>query len=248
MKPLFIIIFFLHSSFLYSQYTITSEKIPVAGDKVFQIKADTISISPGAMGDNAVWDYSLSLSNDTLVTFYVNINTTPVAESFPNSNLASFVTQKNINIYTYYQTAINELSYIGTANYSKSYIFSIPFQNPKTIFKYPFKYKDTINNDYNFFLESAGVQNFFYGNYSMKYDSFGKIKINDKEYECMRLHSVDYYGDSENFKESKISWKIDSYQWFIKESKFPLFSISYTDKKSKQQISSFKEVYLTVSN
>lgn len=220
----------------------------MAGDRLFQVKTDTAGITPGAKGDNAVWDFNLLLTKDTLVTFYVNINTTPVAEAFPNSNLASFVTQKNINVYTYYQTAFNELIYIGTANYSKSYIFSIPFQNPKTVFNYPFKYKDTLNNDYNFFLESAGVENFFYGNYCLNYDSFGKIKLNGNEYDCIRIHSVDYYGDSEEFKESNFSWRIESYQWFVKGNKFPVFSISYTDKKSKLQKSSFKEVYLTVSN
>lgn len=232
----------------YSQFTITSENIWVAGDKISQIKSDTSNILPGDKGDNVTWNFNLKLTTDTITTFYVGINTTPVAEAFPSSNLASFVTLKNINVYTYYQMMGNEVVYLGTANYSKSYIFSIPFQNPKIVFEYPFIYKDTLKRDYSFYLESAGVENFFYGNYFIDYDSFGKLKLNDKEYDCIRLHTIDFYGDSKIFKDSEYSNYVESYDWYIKENKFPVFTIRYTKKKSKDKKINTKEVLVSVIN
>lgn len=220
----------------------------VAGDKLSQIKTDTTDILPGERGDNINWSFSLKLTKDTITTFYVGINTTPVAEEFPTSNLASFVTMKNMNVYTYYQVLPNEMIYLGTANYSKSYIFSIPFQNPKTVFEYPFIYKDTLNRNFSFYLESGGVKKFYFGNYFIDYDSFGKIKLNDKEYDCIRLHTTDLYGNSKNYKDSEFSNFVESFDWYIKDYKFPIFSIKYSTKKSKEKITKNKEVLLTVLN
>ena len=213
-----------------------------------QIRADTSKIKPGDKGDNVSWSFDLKLSTDTVTIFYVDINTTPVAEAFPTSNLASFITLKNLNVYTYYQVLANEIIYLGTANYSKSYIFSIPLQNPKTVFEYPFVYKDTLNRDYSFYLESGGIKNSFLGNYFIDYDSYGKLKLNDKEYDCIRLHTVDFYGDAKNFKDSDFSSYIESYDWYIKENKFPIFTIRYSKKKSKEKITGNKEVFLSVIN
>lgn len=231
-----------------AQFTITTDKILVAGDKFSQVKCDTSGILPGEKGDNTNWSFNLNLSKDTVSIFYVDISTTPVAEAFPTSNLASFVTMKNLNVYTYYQVVNNAIIYLGTANYTKSYIFSIPFQNPKTVFEYPFVYKDTLNRNYSFYLESGGIKNFYFGNFLIDYDSFGKIKLNDKELNCIRLHTTDFYGDAKNFKESNFSTYIESYDWYIEESKFPIFTIRYTDKKSKDKISKTKEVLMTVIN
>lgn len=248
MKILFSIFLFLCAQYSYSQFTITSDKILVAGDKLSQTKADTTDISPGERGDNINWSFNLKLTKDTVTTFYVGINTTPVAEAFPTSNLASFVTMKNMNVYTYYLVQNNEMVYLGTANYSKSYIFSIPFQNPKTVFEYPFVYKDTLNRNFSFYLESGGVKNFYFGNYFIDYDSFGKIKLNEIEYDCIRLHTIDLYGNSKNFKDSEFSNYVESYDWYIPENKFPIFSIKYSTKKSKDKITKNKEVLLTVLN
>ena len=248
MKFLASIFFLLCATPSYSQFTISTDNILVAGDKYSQIKADTSKVLPGEKGDNANWTYSLILSKDTTTIFYVGINTTPVAEAFPAANLASFVTLKNLNVYTYYQILNNEIIYLGTANYSKSYIFSIPFQNPKTVFEYPFVYKDTLDRKYSFYLESGGIKNFYYGNYFIDYDSFGKIKLNDKEHECIRLHTIDFYGDSDNFKDSQYSLYIESYDWYIKDNKFPIFTIRYTNKKSKDKMMKTKEVLLTALN
>ncbi len=248
MKILFSIIVLFWSHFLFAQFTITSDNLIVAGDKLSQIKADTTGILPGAKGDNALWTFNLKITSDTLNTYYVGTNTTPVAEAFPTANLASFITLKNLNVYTYYQMLPNEIIYLGTANYSKSYIFSIPFQNPKTVFEYPFAYKDTLNRNYSFYLESAGVENFFFGNYLIDYDSFGKLKLNEKEFDCIRLHTIDIYGDSKIFKESQYSYYIETYDWYVKEYKFPVFSIKYTKRKSKDKITNTKEVLITVLN
>ncbi|MBS1493982.1 MAG: hypothetical protein JST55_10745 [Bacteroidetes bacterium] len=248
MKIIFSIILLFYAGLSYSQFTISTDKIIVAGDKFSQIKSDTNSINPGDKGDNITWSFNLNLTKDTVTTLYVGINTTPVAEAFPTSNLASFVTLKNMNVYTYYQVMNNELIYLGTANYSKSYIFSIPLQNPKVVFEYPFEYKDTLDRNYSFYLESGGIKNYFFGKNYIDYDSFGKIKLNGTEYDCIRLHTIDYYGDSENFKESNFSNYIESYDWYIKENKFPVFTIKYTTKKSKEMITKTKEVLLTSLN
>ncbi len=248
MKVLFLIFFCLCAQLSYSQFTITDDNILVAGDKFSQVKCDTSHILSGEKGDNTSWSFDLKLSKDTVSVFYVDISTTPVAEAFPTSNLASFVTLKNLNVYTYYQVLSNELIYLGTANYSKSYIFSIPLQNPKTVFEYPFVYKDTLNRSYSFYLESGGIKNHYYGNILIDYDSFGKIKLNDKEYDCIRLHTTDFYGDAKNFKESNYSTYIESYDWYIQQSKFPIFTIRYTGKKSKDKITNTKEVLLTASD
>jgi hypothetical protein len=238
----------MYAEFSYSQFTITTDKIIVAGDKFSQIKADTSKVNPGDKGDNVKWSFDLNLSNDTVTILYVGINTTPVADAFPTSNLASFVTLKNMNVYTYYQVMPNETIYLGTANYSKSYIFSMPLQNPKIVFEYPFEYKDTLDRNYSFYLESGGVKNFFFGKNYIDYDSFGKIKLNGIEYDCIRLHTIDYYGDSELYKESNFSNYIESFDWYIKENKFPVFTIRYTSKKSKEKITKTKEVLLTALN
>ncbi len=246
MKLLLSIFFFLCTQFVYSQFAITSDNILVAGDKLSQIKADTSGIFPGDKGDNISWSFNLNLSKDTVTIFYVGINTTPVAEEFPSSNLASFVTLKNMNVYTYYQVLSNEIIYLGTANYSKSYIFSMPFQNPKTVFEYPFIYKDTLNRNYSFYLESGGIKNFFFGNYYIDYDSFGKLKLNGKELECIRLHTTDFYGTEKNFKDSDFSTFIESYDWYIKDYKFPVFTIRYTNKKSRDKVTKTKEVLFSL--
>jgi hypothetical protein len=248
LKVLVSIFLFLWVSESNAQFTITTDYILVAGDKFSQVKADTSEILSGEKGDNISWTYNLNLSKDTVTTFYVDISTTPVADAFPTSNLASFVTLKNLNVYTYYQVLTNEVIYLGTANYSKSYIFSIPFQTPKTVFEYPFVYKDTLNRNYSFYLESGGVKNFYHGNFLIDYDSFGKIILNDKEHECIRLHTTDFYGDSKSFKDSQYSLYIESYDWYIKESKFPVFTIRYTSKKSKERIIKTKDVLLTALN
>jgi len=243
-----LIIFVLSAQVTFSQFTITTDNVLVAGDRFLQIKADTSKILSGDKGDNVNWMYDLKLSNDTVATLFVGINTTPVAEAFPSSNLASFVTLKNMNVYTYYQVLSNELIYLGTANYSKSYIFSTPFQNPKVVFEYPFEYKDTLDRNYSFSLESGGVKNFFYGKYFVEYDSFGKIKLNGISYDCIRLHTIDHYGDSNIFKESNFSTYSESYDWYIKDYKFPIFTIRYSNKKSKEKLTSTKEVLLTSLN
>ncbi|MBS1513661.1 MAG: hypothetical protein JSS63_01425 [Bacteroidetes bacterium] len=225
----------------------TSEFLPVAGDRFSQIKADTTGVTAGEKGDNIRWNFNLTFSKDSVTIFYVGINTTPVAEVFPTSNLASFVTLKNVNVYTYYQMLPNEIIYLGTANYSKSYIFSIPLQNPKTVFQFPFAYKDTLNREFSFYLESGSIRNYYYGNFFIDYDSYGKLKINDREYDCIRLHTIDYYGDSKNFKDSQYSNYIESFEWYISENKFPLFTIRYTNKKSKERITKLKEVLFTAN-
>lgn len=231
-----------------AQFTITSDNLIVAGDRLSQVKADTTAILPGAKGDNTNWSFTLNLSSDTIYTYYVGVNTTPVADAFPTANLASFITLKNLNVYTYYQMLPNEIVYLGTANYSKSYIFSIPFQNPKVMFEYPFVYRDTLNRDYSFYLESAGAQNFYYGNILIDYDSFGKLKLNDKEFDCIRLHTTDLYGSSKIFKESEYSSYIETYDWYIKEYKFPVFTIKYSRRKSKDKTVNTKEVLVTIVN
>jgi hypothetical protein len=242
-------IFFLCIPLLSSaQYTISTEYLWVAGDKYSQVKADTSQILPGEKGDNTIWNFTLNLTTDTVTINFVGVNTTPVADAFPQANLASFVTLKNMNVYTYYQIQNNDIIYLGTANYSKSYIFSIPFQNPKTVFEFPFVYKDTLDRNYSFYLESGGIQNFYFGKNYIDYDSYGKITLNGKEFDCIRLHTIDYYGDSKNFKESQFSNYIESYDWYTKEYKFPIFTIRHTIKKSKERVTKYKEVLLSTLN
>lgn len=248
MRRIIFIFFLCTPLFCFAQYNISTEYLWVAGDKYSQVRADTTNIIPGEKGDAINWNFNLKLSSDTVTINFVGVNTTPVADAFPQANLASFVTLKNMNVYTYYQVQNNTVIYLGTANYSKSYIFSIPFQNPKTVFEFPFVYKDTLDRDYSFYLESGGIKNFYYGKNFIDYDSYGKINLNGKEFECIRLHTIDYYGDSKIFKESQFSNYIESYDWYIKENKFPVFTIRFTNKKSKERVTKIKEVLLSTVN
>lgn len=231
----------------YSQVIINPNYSPVAGDVWLTVKADTTGISEGESGDNLYNFYDLKLFKDTSKVYYVDLLTTPVADVFPTASVASFVTLKALNLYTYYKEEENILYNLGTANYNLNYTFSVPLSKPKLIMKYPFKYNDATESNYSFSISTRGQQVDYYGSYKIESDGKGQIALAQGTYECIRVKVTDSYSDRA-FGDNAHFLSITTYSWYIKEFKFPVLQIKYTDQQSSDRKFKNKEVLVSILN
>ncbi|CAN5649107.1 hypothetical protein BH10BAC5_BH10BAC5_03380 [soil metagenome] len=173
--------------------------------------------------------------------------TTPVADVFPTASVASFVTLKSLNLYTYYKEEDNLLYSLGTANYNLNYTFSVPLSKPKNIMKYPLKYGDATQNRYNFSISTRGQQVDYFGTYSLECDGKGQIALSHGTYDCIRVKTVDEYSDRA-FGDNSHELKITTYSWYIKEFKFPVLQVKYTNQISPDRKVKFKEIIYSIIN
>ncbi len=249
-----LIIFFIFLSYVflagnsYSQVIINQNYTPVAGDVWLTIKMQPDSISEGDAGENLYNFFDLKiLQKDTSKINYVDLLTTPVADVFPTASVASFVTLKSLNLYTYYREEENIFYSLGTANYNLNYTFSVPLSKPKLVMRYPLKYGDGFENTYNFYISTRGQQVDYFGSYKLECDGRGQIALPQGTYDCIRVKTTDSYSDRA-FGSNAHSLSIINYAWYIKEFKFPVFQIKYTEQVSGEKKTTLKEVIYSINN
>lgn len=243
-----LLIFLLLSSALPAQVVINQNFTPVAGDVWLTQKADTTGVTEGDKGENLYNFFDIKLiQKDSTKINYVELNTTPVADVFPTASVASFVTLKNLNLYTYYKEEENTFYSLGTANYNLNYTFSVPLSKPKLIMKFPIKYGDDLENNYNFSISTRGSQVDYLGTYKLDCDGKGQIALPQGTYDCIRIKTEDKYSDLA-FGTNAHSLSIITYSWYIKEFKFPVFQVKYTEQNSGDRFTKLKEVIYTIIN
>lgn len=239
-KVINLLIFFLITTSVFGQITITSFYNPQVGDIAKNLNCDTSNINPGNSGANVNWNFSnLVITQDSSNIYFSSPSSTPYGNSFPLANIAG----NSNGTYIYYQTSSSQILDYGLANNS----VVAPLSNPATWIQYPFTYQSTINdNFYGQFNVSLGT-NYRSGTISVSGDAYGNLTlpygvINN----TLRVKLV------ENIKDSTVvlgfavvtTTKLTMYSWYKQNYKFPVFSIVYTEVTTQGNTTYSKVVYV----
>lgn len=167
----------------HAQTTITaSANMPVAGDVYVDHYLSADSVSIGASGASASWNYASLSSSSTDTTRFMTCAATPYCDSFSGTDLAS----ADGGDYSYFYTSGNKLVSLG--GYSDGDF--IHFIKNMELMRFPLTYNDS-------YVDTAitpfSTMNLTYLD-SNKVDAYGTLAIPSGTYNnVIRVHTISYH-------------------------------------------------------
>jgi hypothetical protein len=135
---------------------------------------DTIGMNSGAVGANAVWNYTTRTVDSTYAVghHYLNPASTPYASSFPTANWCDY--SKQDSTYTYELVSADSAFAVGNKSYREC---SAPVWTPQLIQVCPTTFNKTWPEKYyaNICVTSGTAHDYRKGNFY--YDAFGKLEL-----------------------------------------------------------------------
>ena len=123
-----------------AQITITSADAPQAGDVFYNANDTGITqtITPGPVGENVTWDFSMLGNAFTDTTTFVEASTIPQSVDFPDANLAELTSQDT----SFLKTTSSEITFLGVLSGG----MELKMDDPLIGLKYPFTYGTTFSD------------------------------------------------------------------------------------------------------
>jgi hypothetical protein len=206
---------------LLSQPSITSSFNPSPGDNYRYHPVNT-SVTPGSSGANIVWDFSgIQIIYNPITGKYLSPSATPYVNDFPGCNVA-YEDYFMAGTYHYYQTSSTKWEKKGEA----SVMLTAVFDNPMTMFTYPFTYNTVITDSFSCHTSVGSLVLDKRGIWQITGDAYGILKLPSGNYHnVLRVKKIfntvdDYSGTTINEKD------IEEYCWISTTSKVPLFRIT----------------------
>jgi hypothetical protein len=125
------------------QITITNDDF-VPLNSTLVIAYDTLpdaSIVPGPGGANQTWDFSNAVAHDVDTMLTVSPGQTPLFESFPESNYASYQTGDSVYIYFHRNSDKVQLIGVGFVG-ADAFIPTMKYMPPETLLDFPVNFGD----------------------------------------------------------------------------------------------------------
>ncbi len=151
---------------------ITRSIVPAVGRTISHQAARVASVSIGAAGPNATWDYtSLTDSGAVFTETYMAAAGTPAQSLFPQANIAVQTQQSSI-AYTYFYVDDSKMEAYGTASSSDTDRMS----NPRLITTFPRSYQSSLRDEFAGVV--SGSSGIVYSAIDSSYvDGYGSLKL-----------------------------------------------------------------------
>ncbi|MEO6903016.1 MAG: T9SS type A sorting domain-containing protein [Bacteroidia bacterium] len=239
MKVNYIVVLILLSFFnTKAQYVLTSSHNLKEGDKVDALTAKDTTAQQGHTGSSMTWDFSNVVFNTEATPInYVKPNNTPYSYLCPDATVSYLLD----NTWQYSKYSDSSYSDEGNGNENiEEYYF-----NDKRYYYYPFAYKniaiDTFAGERN-----GTTQGNVNGTIVTKADGYGTIilpNLRSGIKDVLRIKIIEK--KTVNIRGQTMRYIIETYQWFAKTQKSPLFSISRTTTVIENKTTG--EIYTTKS-
>lgn len=202
-----------------AQMTISNP--PSIGDSYVIRYCDTNSVSQGNGGANQTWNFSsINLLNDSTAIEWVTSSGTPYASSYPNSDRA----QKTNDNYSYYSVQSGDLTYYGTGSATASEVLTNTYPH----MKYPFTFGNSYSDNFAGSIVTTGLTFERRGTINVNADGWGTINLPAGSFgNSVRVHTtLDITDSLGGAFPIVVKTLTNTYQWYIPEKKYPVFSIT----------------------
>lgn len=126
-------------------------------------------VSAGSAGANQIWDFSNVSENATATIDILSASATPAASSFPNANIAAYVSAQGT--YSYFDVNSSSVSYHGVSVSGTN----IPYSNPEDFYTYPLTYSFAGNDAFAASFFSSGYNWNRSGTIATNVDAYGTL-------------------------------------------------------------------------
>jgi hypothetical protein len=201
----------------FSQLTLTTASVPVAGDVNIAYKANKTGVKTGPGGTSQTWNFSnLSIINNAITSTYVNPASTPYASSFPSSTICI----KDGSTYFYYQLQGSNFLFLG---FDAGGGFDMNFSNAQVQFTFPFTYTSVVNDNFTATILGGVIHR--RGSVQVTGDGQGTLIMPSGTYNnVLRIKFVENFIDSASGYPNDTT-RSESYQWFVNNKLFPVLRI-----------------------
>lgn len=223
---------------------------PVLNNDIFTQIGDVIQLQPvqpenvteGTAGANQIWDYT-NLSPIPSAAFqlkYLDAATTPYADSFALSNLATeYVDDDGVVSYAYFNQTGNQLWFLGAAFSEAIQVYD----NPDLLAQTPMNFNDMHAHSYSGYFNYSGYAGNIYGTKTSKYDAYGTLKMPETTYpNAVRTYTHEVRTDSVGFEAGAYSIDIteeDYYAWFVPGIHSAVMEVRYSTMVTQTVIPGF---------
>ncbi len=238
MKPLQFYIYALFfllfaTQILQAQPTITSNAAPTLGTNVqFSIvDPEPLGILVLPAGEGIIWDFSASTVAETRIATFVDASETDEGIFFPNADIAlsydgaglplgSF-NLKNDFFALFSDSALN----VGFVTESGTVI---NYQNPLTLFTFPFSYGDSLTDDFSISFEVGASTVVEEGTLSIEADAYGTVLLpNDEVADLLRIRITrEYFQAFPGTPLDTIFFEEERLEWYAVDQIYPVLSVT----------------------
>lgn len=200
-----------------------------AGDKL--IKQQVEYKDPGSSGRELSWDFSMTheVNDEYELSYFI-----------PDSSKMDTLCGLEHNSRYYFQLKNDTLFSLGFENSNTK----IDYLNPEAKLKFPFNYGDTLYSEFNGLGEYSHFQVIKVNGYTkVVADAIGKMKLPNNELidDALRIRTFRHYMETGR---DSVEMTIDSYSWYGKQYRYPLFeSIKTTLNRKGDSKTEFGESY-----
>ncbi|MEM8764652.1 MAG: T9SS type A sorting domain-containing protein [Bacteroidota bacterium] len=205
------------------QITVDYELFISVGDSIVEHYDNQphFNITPGAEGENVIWDFQFLESDFTDTLSIVSSSETAFSEHFSATDIALYLSSTP-NVAAFFNKTEDDLQYTGTGYYDQGKIV-IDAQNKRSILKYPLQYLDeayqVLKEERILFKDSIKVLTT--SEYQYKVDAWGDLKLPTGLFFALRvkrsLKITDAYYRLSGFWWEKYQEKVFSnitYEWW----------------------------------
>ena len=209
-KTIFLLanIYLLVTCALNAQPIITaSNYTPNPGEIYKGYYLDTTGLTPGPSGISVSWDFSAFSHHDSTTTEYQSCLSTPFCDSFPGSNLASYIAPN----YQYYTTGTGSIIELG--QYYPSTYYHVTGGTLKSIV-YPFTYGGIYFDAFDINVPAIGQYSHYID--TVICDGYGTILLpsDTVHHNVLRLHAKTLRKDS-ILHGSVTNHMTENYTWLL---------------------------------
>ncbi|MCK4288913.1 MAG: T9SS type A sorting domain-containing protein [Bacteroidales bacterium] len=233
-KALFIAIVFISPYISVGQIVLDQTDLPQIGDVQNMLQVDSaqgVGLSPGASGENVIWNFSsLITGNSEDTTYYENPSVTLYGSSFPTSNIASkrWDSQENCYQYDYFIKGSSGMKWLG---------FGACWNTPPEIFisgnflLFPLlTYSNSVNHSGRAVFDSISpnTYNVIYFTHISTADAWGTITTPSGTAQTIRIYSTETAYDSSYVSGVGTQNNVTTgyyYKWYEKDLGWPVLEI-----------------------
>ncbi|MEZ4886309.1 MAG: T9SS type A sorting domain-containing protein [Chitinophagales bacterium] len=238
MKPIsfchltLLLLFFAINTIL-AQPILTSNATPELGTN-FQVSiVDPVPLGNLVLpaGEGIIWDFSASSVVSTRIATFVDAATTDVGIFFPNADIALSYDGDGLPLgsfnlkHDFFALFEDSLLNVGFTTKSGNII---NYNNPATVFNYPFSFGDKVEDDFKVSFEVGSTTIVEEGTISRTADGFGKVLLPNKEMDnLLRVRTIrHYYQAFEDNVLDTIFFQEDRLTWYSANQIYPVLSVT----------------------
>jgi hypothetical protein len=174
-------------------------------------------VEPGDAGNNMIWDFT---ALEMAGSFVGNIDNPSVAKNFESFRTSNSVLEEFGN-YFFFDVNKSGIKHYGYASGSGS--TTIEYAKPFVKMKYPFKYGNSYNGDFNGVYKVRGEEyGTIDGTYSVTADGAGTLILPGGVLYSNALRVKEIKSYTHQMKNSSYEVINETYRWYVAEHRFPI--------------------------